>query len=405
MARYLAYTSPARGHLYPIVATLLELRDRGHEVHVRTLASEVPALKALRLEAEAIDPAIEALPLDDWRWSTPLEALAGGLQTFAARATHEVPDVQAAIDRVRPDALLVDVTTVGATAVAESSGLPWGQSIPFFQHFGLEPGKAVEPTLIPFTLTADGMDVLNAPRRRLGLTPVTDPVAAWRAPLYLYYTAPPFEVTEFGLPASFRLVGPGLWEPPAQAPDWLDDLEPPVVLVTASSEFQRDDVLVEVALDALRSEDVRVIATTAAHDPDRFDAPPNARVQRWLPHRAVLGKVACVVTHAGMGITQKALAAGVPVCAVPFGRDQSEVARRVTAAGGGTMVMPDELDPASLRTAIRDAMSMRTGAERIAAGFARAGGAPAAADALQSMHATAQEASEVEVGYAATPSI
>ena len=25
MARYLAYTSPARGHLYPIVPTLLEL--------------------------------------------------------------------------------------------------------------------------------------------------------------------------------------------------------------------------------------------------------------------------------------------------------------------------------------------------------------------------------------------
>ena len=31
-----------------------------------------------------------------------------------------------------------------------------------------------------------------------------------------------------------------------------------------------------------------------------------------------------------MGITQKALAAGVPVCAVPFGRDQFEVARRVS---------------------------------------------------------------------------
>ena len=30
MARYLAYTSPARGHLYPIVPTLRELRRRGH---------------------------------------------------------------------------------------------------------------------------------------------------------------------------------------------------------------------------------------------------------------------------------------------------------------------------------------------------------------------------------------
>ena len=401
MTRYLAYTSPARGHLYPIVATLIELRDRGHEVHVRTLASEVPALRALGLEAEAIDAAIEAVPLDDWRWSTPIEALAGGLRTFAERATHEVPDFQRAIAQVDPEVLLVDVTTTGATAVAESTGLPWAQSIPFFQHFGLVPGEAVEPTLIPFTLAPPGMDVLNAPRLRLGLEPITEPMGAWRAPLYLYYTAPPFEVTEFGLPASFRLVGPGLWEPPAQEPDWLDDIDAPLVLVSASSEYQRDDALVEVALEAMRSEDVRVIVTTAAHDPQRFDAPPNARVERWLPHGPVLRKAACVVCHGGMGITQKALAAGVPVCVVPFGRDQSEVARRVADAGGGTMIMPDDLDPASLRTAIQTTMSMRAGARRIAAGFARAGGAPAAADALESMYATAREGSEV--GASATP--
>ena len=37
MSRYLAYTTPARGHLYPIVPTLVQLRRRGHEVAVRTL--------------------------------------------------------------------------------------------------------------------------------------------------------------------------------------------------------------------------------------------------------------------------------------------------------------------------------------------------------------------------------
>jgi UDP:flavonoid glycosyltransferase YjiC (YdhE family) len=56
MACFLAYTSPARGHLYPITATLLELRDRGHDVHVRTLASEVEALQRLGLHAGATGP-------------------------------------------------------------------------------------------------------------------------------------------------------------------------------------------------------------------------------------------------------------------------------------------------------------------------------------------------------------
>jgi MGT family glycosyltransferase len=173
--------------------------------------------------------------------------------------------------------------------------------------------------------------------------------------------------------------------PPAETPDWLEDLDQPLVLVTASSEFQRDDALVETTLQALRTDNVHVVATTVAHDPERFDVPANARVERWLPHGPVIRKAACVVCHGGMGITQRALAAGVPVCVVPFGRDQTEVAGRVTAVGAGTQVLADALTPATLREAIHEATTMRAGAERVAAGFDRAGGAPAAADALESL--------------------
>jgi UDP:flavonoid glycosyltransferase YjiC (YdhE family) len=86
-----------------------------------------------------------------------------------------------------------------------------------------------------------------------------------------------------------------------------------------------------------------------------------------------------------MGITQKALAAGVPVCVVPFGRDQFEVAGRVAATGAGTVVFPDGLNTDTLRAAVRAAMGKRREAQRIAAGFAAAGGASAAADALESL--------------------
>ena len=83
MARYLAYTSPARGHLYPLVSTLLELRERGHDVHVRTLASELDALRALGLHAEPIAAAIEAAPFRDFEASSPQEGLGKALETFA----------------------------------------------------------------------------------------------------------------------------------------------------------------------------------------------------------------------------------------------------------------------------------------------------------------------------------
>ena len=379
MTRYLAYTSPARGHLYPLVQTLLELRDRGHDVHVRTLSSEVATLDRLGLHAAPVDPAIEQLTLRDWEASSAEEGLAGVFQTFRDRTEHEVPDLQSAVADVDPDVLLVDVASAGAAAVAEASTLPWAQWSPFFQHDTRVP----DATLVPFTFAPIGMEALNAPRERIGLQPV-DPADAWRAPLYLYFTATPFEVEGLDLPASFRYVGPGLWEPPSPAPGWLEDLDKPLVLVTASSEFQRDDALITATLEALRDDDVHVVVSTAAHDPGTFAVPANARVERWLPHGPVLRKAACVVCHGGMGITQRALAAGVPVCVVPVGRDQFEVAARVSANQAGVQVLGDPTSEA-LGAAIRTTMTMREGAQRVAAGFADAGGAPAAADALEGL--------------------
>ena len=289
----------------------------------------------------------------------------------------------AAVAAVRPDAVLVDITTVGAAAVAEAEGLPWARSIPLLQHFSFGP-PASEVTMVPFAIAPAGIAVLNEPRQRLGLPAVTSG-DLWCAPVELYYTAPPFEDASLDFPESFRPVGPGLWEPPSNPPEWLGDIDRPLILVSISSEFQRDDALVQVALDAMESEDVAVVVTTAAHDPDRFRTPANARVVGWLAHGEVVPRAALVVCHGGMGITQKALAAGVPVCVVPFGRDQFEVAARVEASGGGTVVMPDALSPDTLRAAIHEAMSMRAGAEAIAAGFARAGGPAAAADELEAL--------------------
>ena len=53
------------------------------------------------------------------------------MATFGARSAHEVADLSAAIAGQRPDALLVDCMTWGATAVAEEWGGPWAQWFPF----------------------------------------------------------------------------------------------------------------------------------------------------------------------------------------------------------------------------------------------------------------------------------
>jgi UDP:flavonoid glycosyltransferase YjiC (YdhE family) len=110
---------------------------------------------------------------------------------------------------------------------------------------------------------------------------------------------------------------------------------------------------------------------------------PNATVLEFAPHGLVLDRAVCAVTHGGMGATQKALARGVPVCVVPFGRDQFEVARRVEVAHCGTRLPAKRLTARRLSSAIRLAMTMSDGARRVAAGFAATGGVARGVDLFE----------------------
>ena len=86
MARVLAYTSPARGHLYPLVPILDELASHGHEISIRTLASQVAVMRDRGFVARSIATQVESLVHDDYQARTPQGSLNRGVATFAARA-------------------------------------------------------------------------------------------------------------------------------------------------------------------------------------------------------------------------------------------------------------------------------------------------------------------------------
>jgi MGT family glycosyltransferase len=403
MSRVLAYTSPARGHLFPLTPILDELRARGHDVTVHTLSGAVELMRSRGFSAAPIDPAIEAIEHEDWRERRPSAALRRAVDTFCARAEHDAPDLAAAIDRVRPDAVVVDIQSWGALAAAEGWGGPWAAFCPYPLPLpsrdappfgpGLPPargaaGRLRDTLLRPVvfgTIERSVVARLNHVRAGLDLAPLDATTMFTRPPLLLYMTAEPFEYPRRDWPPNVRLVGPCAWDPPAEPPAWLAGIERPLVLVTTSSEFQDDGRLVRTAFEALAGEPVDVVATLPASGHAGIDVPDNARLLPFVPHTAVLGRAACAVTHGGMGATQKAIAHGVPVCAVPFGRDQLEVARRVEVCGAGTRLAARRLAPDRLRDKVAAATACRPGAARIAAAFARAGGPVAAAEAVEDL--------------------
>ncbi len=325
------------------------------------------------------------------------------IAAFGRRAPYEVADLADAAADVRPDALLVDVNCWGAQSAAEAGTLPWASFAPYTPALrvpGVPPfGLGLRPmagvfgwlrdgavrTLVGGPLERPALKAVNEIRADIGVSPVVSLDDFLRRPPLLYLaTGTPFQY-------------PGDWgdERPHdralrarrclrdERPDWLAAIDRPIVLVTTSSEKQADNALVQTAIDALAREPVHVVATLPAGDPAEIRASPHATVRRFIDHDLVLDRAVCAVTHGGMGATQRALARGIPVCVVPFGRDQFEVARRAEVARCGTRLPGKKLSVARLRDKVLEAMTLTAGAGRVAAGFTATGGVARGADLFE----------------------
>lgn len=402
MARILTYSSPAAGHVLPLVPGLRALVDRGHDVHLRVDAASVDLIRSAGLDASAQDPRISKIRVTDHEAKKPIDRLRRGLTDLITRGSLERIDLLSAIDAFRPDLLIVDANAYGALTVAEASGLPWAMSFPSlvpFKERGIPPyGAGLKPMRGPFGRLRDELvwrfiepkyaeamlPGLNALRQESSLPALSSPLELYDAPgRILALTGPPLEYPRATPPASLRFVGAQRWDPPVDTPSWITEPGDPWVLVTCSTEYQGDEALAAAAIEGLRDEPVRVLVTAAdATDAAMLPTAANARVERFVPHSAVLPHASAVVCHGGMGITQKAIAAGVPLLVVPFGRDQPEVARRVTEAGAGVRLPQRKLTPERLRMGVRRAMLLRDGAREAGAVLRASGGSAAFADAV-----------------------
>ncbi|MFC7672323.1 nucleotide disphospho-sugar-binding domain-containing protein [Mycolicibacterium sp. GCM10028919] len=401
MSTILAYTSPSLGNLYPIAALLCELRRRGHRIVLKTHVAGQPVGRRAGFDVTPVDPGIEAIAMTDWMARTGWQAIKTGFRVFADRAALEVDDLRCAVAASRPDALLIDANCWGAAAFAEAADLPWASFWPYPPYL---PSPAVPPfglglrprhgvlgrvrdgvvgTAINGLLDRSMIEPLGRIQRALGTQPISSADDfIRRAPLVLVGTAEPFEYPRPDWGERVSLIGPCEFGAPATIRARRSS-ERPTVLVTNSSERQGDDALPVVAMAALAEQPVSVIATFPCGVPDGIHIPDNATVHSFAEHGPLLDTAACAITHGGMGATQKALARGVPVCVVPFGRDQFEVARRVEMSRSGTRLVGRRLSPPRLRSAVLKAMTMTAGARRVADGFAAAGGPRRGADLLE----------------------
>jgi UDP:flavonoid glycosyltransferase YjiC (YdhE family) len=130
---------------------------------------------------------------------------------------------------------------------------------------------------------------------------------------------------------------------PASLPDWWAGSDAPLIYATFGTVLGHMSIAADVyrmVLAAVEHMEARVLLTVGR----RFDrallgpVPAHVRVEEWIDQAHVLGHADLVLCHGGSGTALGALAAGVPLVAVPFFADQFENARRVAAIGAGLVV-------------------------------------------------------------------
>ena len=225
---------------------------------------------------------------------------------------------------------------------------------------------------------------------------------------YLQLTVPRFEFPRRDLPPSVRFVGP-LPITPHQAaiPSWGDELDRSrkIVLVTQGT-LTNDDFseLVLPTLQALGNEaDIIVMVTTGGRPIEtlRGPLPENVRVAEYLPFEWAMSKIDAFVTNGGYGSVNQALSFGVPVVTAGTIADRGDVGARVAWSGVGINLATNAPTPDALRLAVRRVLDEPTFREHAAAFASDALGIDTRSEVLQALKQLVQ-AGNGQTGSAAT---
>jgi MGT family glycosyltransferase len=425
MAKFLFTVWPFPGHVHPNVAIAQALRARGHKTAFYTGGSVKSSLEGEAIacfpfrqlnevEVEKIVLALDAMSLEWWRARRRKALLR---EWLLGTVDAQLDDLTAIVCNWRPDVLVCDPAMWGPLLVLqETARIPL--AVMSYVAACMLPGPEGPVIGIPLPKTrgklarlgrkvlrsvghivaADVRRAAEELRARHGLAPIGTTVTefAGKMPLYLVPSTPTYDRNRYDLPRSVHYIGPCQWDKSdgTQAPAWLTDLprDRPVIYVTEGTMHSKPPLLLRAALDGLSSMPVRVIATTGRHrDPEALGfgvAPPNARVEQFVPHSDLLPRTDVVVTTGGTGTVLAALSGGVPLVVVPTAWDQPENAWRVAETGAGIRLAPGHCTPGRIRKAVDRVLndsSFRQNARRLAAEFSAYGGAAQAADLLEEL--------------------
>lgn len=343
--RLLFSCTAAEGHFRPLVPLAEEAARQGHELVFASAGSfrDRVGSAGFAVLAAGIDrDELETRYAPYWKQLLEIEPTERRPYGFAWRygaidGPAKVDELLAAATDWRPDVIVHESADLAAPLVADMLGI---HSV----HHGF--GRRV-PTIC-FEQAAQHMNVVWATH---GLAPPAL-CGAFRGD-YIDICPPSIRpaTVDDGVPVLEMRVS-GEIGGTSQRP-WGTGLRGRTVYVTLGTMFN-DLSIFRVLLDGLSNVDCSVVATIGRdNDPERLGSiPTNMIVERYIPQDEVLPHIAATVCHGGSGSTLAALAHGVPMLMLPQAADQFENAEVCQEIGAALALMPDEVSPESVRSAV-----------------------------------------------------
>ncbi len=330
---------------------------------------------------------------------------------FINTVPAQIADLNAEWAREPWDAIAGDDVSVGAALHAELTGSPWATvsilPLNMMGSQGPPSGMGLAPGRNPVTKLRDAalraaVPILSRPlraplaraRAAVGLPPSsrTFDRIVYSTRLVVASGSPILDYDRRDRPETLRFVGQLTTTPaPAALPEWWGELEGrTVVHVTQGTQNIDPSDLIRPTLEALADRDVLVVVATGVRGRDDlpFAVPANTRVAGFLPYAELLPEVDVVITNGGWGGTLAALSHGIPLVIAGGDLDKPEIAARVAWAGAGVNLKtgtPTAAQVARGFDRIAEDPSYRDAAARVGAQLNALGGAPHAAELLETL--------------------
>jgi MGT family glycosyltransferase len=405
-------STPATGHINPLLAITRILLAEGHEITFLTGSAfrdriENSGAKFVSLQGRADFDGRDFLSV-----APELKDIPPGLEWFRVAIERIFVDslpaqhqgLLQALEKCEADVIVGDDMFFGVLPMllgSQSKRPPIVLCGTSFLHLAREDGAPNFLGLPPATTDEQGhqyADIareydeavdrpsllsLNEVLTALGVGPVSVPLfhsVVELADAYMQLSVPRFEFPR-QIPPTVHFVGtPPIIPGQAQLPPWASELDGwrKVVLVTQGTVANHNfGLLIGPTLAALANEpDVLVVATTGGRPVDAIPGavPSNARIASFLPFEWLLPRVDVLVTNGGYGSVNQAMSFGIPLVTAGMTEDKADVNARVAWSGVGLNLATNEPTQEALRVAVRTALdrpAYRMRASQMADEFAR----------------------------------